>query len=151
MSKVKELQKETKEATKKKLFLTDGWQVPCTGICIYMFRYLLYFFILINVVKTTFYFLYLFLRINLSKQLPEEGFQKDLYTGIIDTMKIGIVPSIQRVVENVFMEALAHSIGEGEDDCPMIKTLLLPGLRSFCSALKGNDFFFLFRQLFKYI
>ncbi|XP_047354238.1 dynein axonemal heavy chain 5 isoform X2 [Vespa velutina] len=112
MSKVKELQKETKEATKKKLFLTDGWQVPCTGICIYMFR------------------------INLSKQLPEEGFQKDLYTGIIDTMKIGIVPSIQRIVENVFMEALAHSVGEGEDDCPMIKTLLLPGLRSFSSALK---------------
>lgn len=38
--KVKE-QKETKEPGKKKLFLTDGWQVPCTGICIYMFRYFL--------------------------------------------------------------------------------------------------------------
>ena len=36
--KVKE-QKEVKEPGKKKLFLTDGWQVPCTGICIYMFRY----------------------------------------------------------------------------------------------------------------
>lgn len=37
--KVKE-QKEVKEPGKKKLFLTDGWQVPCTGICIYMFRYI---------------------------------------------------------------------------------------------------------------
>lgn len=35
--KIKE-QKETKELMKKKLFLTDGWQTPCTGICIYMFR-----------------------------------------------------------------------------------------------------------------
>jgi len=34
---------------KKKLFLTDGWQVPLTGICIYMFR------------------------LNTGKQLPEEG------------------------------------------------------------------------------
>lgn len=77
------------------------------------------------------------LRINVSKQLPEEGFQKDLYTGIIDTMKGGVIPSIQRVVEQVFMDALAHPGADGEDDCPMIKTLLLPGLRSFCSALKG--------------
>ena len=38
VTKVKE-QKEVKEPGKKKLFLTDGWQVPCTGICIYMFRY----------------------------------------------------------------------------------------------------------------
>lgn len=30
--------KESKDPPKKKLFLTDGWQVPCTGICIYMFR-----------------------------------------------------------------------------------------------------------------
>jgi dynein heavy chain len=37
---------------KKKLFLTDGWSVPLTGICIYMFR------------------------LNISKQLPEEGFHK---------------------------------------------------------------------------
>lgn len=36
-SKMKE-QKESKEPPKKKLFLTDGWQVPCTGICIFMFR-----------------------------------------------------------------------------------------------------------------
>lgn len=39
---------------KKKLFLSDGWDVRFTGICIYMFR------------------------INVSKQLPEEGFHKDL-------------------------------------------------------------------------
>lgn len=37
---------------KKKLFLTDGWEYPLTGICIYIFR------------------------INTTKQLPEEGFQK---------------------------------------------------------------------------
>lgn len=37
---------------KKKLFLTDGWDVPLTGICMYIFR-----------TSTT-------------KQLPEEGFQK---------------------------------------------------------------------------
>lgn len=75
-------------------------------------------------------------RINVSKPLPEEGFQKDLYTGVIDTMKVGVITSIQRVVEQVFMDALAHPDTEGED-CSMIKSLLLPGLRSFCSALKG--------------
>lgn len=37
---------------KKKLFLTDGWDVPLTGICIYIFR------------------------TSTAKQLPEEGFQK---------------------------------------------------------------------------
>ena len=36
-AKTKEV-KEPKEPPKKKLFLTDGWQVPCTGICVYMFR-----------------------------------------------------------------------------------------------------------------
>lgn len=77
-------------------------------------------------------------RISVSKQLPEEGFQKDLYTGVIDTMKVSIITSIQRVVEQVFMDALAHPGAEGEDDCSMIKSLLLPGLRSFCSALKGK-------------
>lgn len=39
---------------KHKLFLTDGWTCAFTGVCIYMFR------------------------INNTKQLPEEGFQKDL-------------------------------------------------------------------------
>ena len=37
---------------RKKLILTDGWQVPLTGICIYIFR------------------------LNTGKQLPEEGFHK---------------------------------------------------------------------------
>jgi len=81
------------------------------------------------------YYLY---RISVSKPLPEEGFQKDLYTGVIDTMKIGVITSIQRIVEQVFMDALAHPGMEGEDNCSMIKSLLLPGLRSFCSALKGK-------------
>lgn len=40
--------------SKKTLFLTDGWSCAFTGVCIYMFR------------------------INISKQLPEEGFHKDL-------------------------------------------------------------------------
>lgn len=39
---------------KHKLFLTDGWTCAFTGVCIYIFR------------------------INTTKQLPEEGFQKDL-------------------------------------------------------------------------
>lgn len=39
---------------KHKLFLTDGWSCPFTGICIYIFR------------------------LNTAKPLPEEGFQKDL-------------------------------------------------------------------------
>lgn len=38
-----------------KLFITDGWSCAFTGICIYMFR------------------------INIQKQLPEEGFHKDLW------------------------------------------------------------------------
>lgn len=40
---------------KHKLFLTDGWSCAFTGVCIYIFR------------------------INTTKQLPEEGFQKDLW------------------------------------------------------------------------
>lgn len=75
--------------------------------------------------------------INIAKQLPEEGFQKDLFTGVIDAVNVGIIPYIQRVIERVFMDALAHPGVEDEDDCPMIKSILLPGLRSFCSALKG--------------
>ena len=42
----------TQPVMKKKLFLTDGWDVPLTGLCIYIFR------------------------TNTVKQLPEEGFQK---------------------------------------------------------------------------
>ncbi|RZF32385.1 hypothetical protein LSTR_LSTR001849, partial [Laodelphax striatellus] len=100
---------------KKKLFLTDGWQVPLTGICIYMFR------------------------LNTGKQLPEEGFHKDLFSGIIDATKIGLVTSVQRVMEHVFMEALAHPSPESEEEegnCFMVKNQLLPAPRSFCSALK---------------
>ncbi|XP_066156829.1 dynein axonemal heavy chain 5 [Euwallacea fornicatus] len=100
---------------KKKLFLTEGWDVPLTGICIYIFR------------------------TSSSKQLPEEGFQKDLYCGIVDALRVGMVPTIERVIEHVFMEALAHPSLDCEDDaanCPMVKNLLLPSLRSFCSVLR---------------
>ncbi|XP_045464260.1 dynein axonemal heavy chain 5 [Harmonia axyridis] len=100
---------------KKKLFLTNGWETPLTGICVYIFR------------------------TNTSKQLPEEGFQKDLYCGIIDSQQIGLVTTIERIIENIFMEVLAHPPLDCEDDaasCPMVKNQLLPALRSFCSALK---------------
>ncbi|KAB0801458.1 hypothetical protein PPYR_05812 [Photinus pyralis] len=101
--------------TKKKLFLTDGWEYPLTGICIYIFR------------------------INTTKQLPEEGFHKDLYCGVIDAERIGLVTAVERIIRHVFMEALAFPSNDCEDDasnCPMVKNQLLPGLRSFCSALK---------------
>lgn len=41
------------------------------------------------------------------------------------------------------MEALAHPSTEDDEDgkCPMVKNQLLPGLRSFCSALKGLTLF----------
>ncbi|KAF5305838.1 hypothetical protein FQR65_LT07577 [Abscondita terminalis] len=100
---------------KKKLFLTDGWEYPLTGICIYIFR------------------------LNTSKQLPEEGFHKDLYCGVIDAEKIGLVTAVERIIRHVYMEALAFPSADCEDDaanCPMVKNQLLPGLRSFCSALK---------------
>lgn len=54
---------------------------------------------------------------------------------------MGLVTSIQRVIEYVFMEVLAHPSLDCEDDaasCPMVKNNLLPNLRSFCSVLKGN-------------
>lgn len=37
------------------------------------------------------------------------------------------------------MEALAHPAFDEDEEssCPMLKNQLLPGLRSFCSALKG--------------
>lgn len=47
--------------------------------------------------------------------------------------------SIERIVEFVFMQALAYPNAEVEDDdmgCSLIKSQLLPGLRSFCSALR---------------
>ncbi|KAJ9592734.1 hypothetical protein L9F63_015614, partial [Diploptera punctata] len=100
---------------KKKLFLTDGWQVPLTGTCIFMFR------------------------LNTGKQLPEEGFHKDLFCGVVDGLHIGLVASVERTVEYVFMEALAFPSPDAEEDegnCPTVKNQLLPGLRSFCSALR---------------
>ncbi|XP_055377517.1 dynein axonemal heavy chain 5 [Condylostylus longicornis] len=100
---------------KKKLFLTDGWSCPLSGVCIYM------------------------LRLNTYKQLPEEGFQKDLYCGIINAKGIGLITSIERIVEHVFMQALAFPSNESEEEdvsCSLIKSQLLPGLRSFCSALR---------------
>ncbi|CAH1389655.1 unnamed protein product [Nezara viridula] len=100
---------------KKKLFLTDGWSCPLTGICIYMFR------------------------LNTVKQLPEEGFQKDLFCGVINARKVGLVTTVQRVMEHVFMEVLAQPSIDAEDDevaGSIVRDQLLPGLRSFCSALK---------------
>ncbi|XP_050560564.1 dynein axonemal heavy chain 5-like [Spodoptera frugiperda] len=100
---------------KKKLFLSDGWDVRFTGVCIYMFR------------------------INVSKQLPEEGFHKDLFCGILNAQRVGLVTAIERVMEHVYMNALAHPSSDGEEDetrFPIVKNQLLPGLRSFCSALK---------------
>ncbi|BES98150.1 dynein heavy chain [Nesidiocoris tenuis] len=100
---------------KKKLFLTDGWETPLTGICIYMFR------------------------LSTTKQLPEEGFQKDLFCGVINAVHVGLVTTVQRVMEFVFMEALAQPSTESEEEevgGAIVRDQLLPGLRSFCSALK---------------
>ncbi|KAI8431136.1 hypothetical protein MSG28_001183, partial [Choristoneura fumiferana] len=92
---------------KRKLFLSDGWDVKFTGVCIYMFR------------------------INVSKQLPEEGF-----CGILNAEKVGLVTAIERVMEHVYMSALAHPSADGDEDetrFPIVKNQLLPGLRSFCN------------------
>lgn len=65
---------------------------------------------------------------------------QDLYCGVIDAANIGMVATIERVIEHVFMEALAHPSLDCEDEaasCPMVKNQLLPSLRSFCSVLKG--------------
>lgn len=61
------------------------------------------------------------------------------YCGVIDAKGVGLVSSIERIVEFVFMQALAYPNAELEDDdmgCSLIKSQLLPGLRSFCSALR---------------
>lgn len=104
---------------KKKLFLTDGWEVGLTGICIYI------------------------IRLNTAKQLPEEGFHKDLICGTLDAEKKGLVKSIARIIEYVFIPALAipqtgDEPSDEQPDCPLIKSQLLPELRSFCSCLKGT-------------
>jgi len=103
---------------KKKLFLTDGWEVGLTGICIYI------------------------IRLNTAKQLPEEGFHKDLICGTLDAEKKGLVKSIAKIIEYVFIPALAipqtgDEPSDDQPDCPLIKSQLLPELRSFCSCLKG--------------
>uniref|UniRef100_A0A1B0GQ26 Dynein, axonemal, heavy chain 5 n=1 Tax=Phlebotomus papatasi TaxID=29031 RepID=A0A1B0GQ26_PHLPP len=96
-----------------KLFLTDGWNCGFTGVCIYMFR------------------------INNTKQLPEEGFHKDLYCGVIDSRRVGLVASVERIVEYIFMQALGFPTEDDEEiNQLLIKGQLLPGLRSFCSALR---------------
>lgn len=61
------------------------------------------------------------------------------FCGIIDGRRIGLVASIERIVEFVVMQALAFPIPDSDDDdlgCSLIKSQLLPGLRSFCSALR---------------
>ncbi|XP_052132221.1 dynein axonemal heavy chain 5, partial [Frankliniella occidentalis] len=66
-------------------------------------------------------------------------FFTDLYCGVLDAERVGLVTSVERIMEHVFMEALAHPAADIEEDdsnCPMVKNLLLPGLRSFCSALR---------------
>lgn len=53
--------------------------------------------------------------------------------------RIGLVTSVERIVEFIFMQALAYPNSETDEDdvgCSLIKTQLLPGLRSFCSALR---------------
>jgi dynein heavy chain len=53
---------------------------------------------------------------------------------------VGLVTTLERTMEFVFMEALAYPAPNAEDDdgnCPIVKNQLLPGLRSFCSALRG--------------
>lgn len=61
------------------------------------------------------------------------------FCGVIDSRRIGLVTAIERIVEYVFMQALAYPNPDNEDDdvgCSLIKGQLLPGLRSFCSALR---------------
>lgn len=63
-----------------------------------------------------------------------------------------MVTGIERIMECVYMEALAHPSVEGDDEegkCPMVKNQLLPGLRSFCSALKGILQLFALKQLLR--
>lgn len=62
------------------------------------------------------------------------------FCGILNAEKVGLVTAIERVMEHVYMSALAHPSSDGDEDetrFPIVKNQLLPGLRSFCSALKG--------------
>lgn len=63
------------------------------------------------------------------------------FCGILNADKVGLVTAIERVMEYVYMNALAHPNSDGDEDetrFPIVKNQLLPGLRSFCSALKGE-------------
>lgn len=54
---------------------------------------------------------------------------------------MGLVTAVERVMEHVYMGALAHPGGDADEDearFPIVKNQLLPALRSFCSALKGE-------------
>lgn len=74
------------------------------------------------------------------------------YCGVIDAQKVGLIISIERIVEHVFMEALAYPNPEAADDdevsCTLIKAQLLPGLRSFCSALRVCEQVYTFVNVF---
>lgn len=62
------------------------------------------------------------------------------FCGILNAQRVGLVTAIERVMEHVYMGALAHPNADGDEDetrFPIVKNQLLPGLRSFCSALKG--------------
>lgn len=68
----------------------------------------------------------------------KEQYTSISFCGIIDS-RVGLVASIERIVEFVYMQALAFPNPDNEDDemgCSLIKSQLLPGLRSFCSALR---------------
>lgn len=61
------------------------------------------------------------------------------YCGVLDASRVGLVTSVLRIVESVFMQALAFPNVENEEEelCHnVVKGQLLPGLRSFCSALR---------------
>ncbi|CAB0008024.1 unnamed protein product, partial [Nesidiocoris tenuis] len=63
----------------------------------------------------------------------------DLFCGVINAVHVGLVTTVQRVMEFVFMEALAQPSTESEEEevgGAIVRDQLLPGLRSFCSALK---------------
>lgn len=63
------------------------------------------------------------------------------FCGVLNAEKVGLVTAIERVMEHVYMSALAHPSSDGDEDetrFPIVKNQLLPGLRSFCSALKGE-------------
>ena len=67
---------------------------------------------------------------------------QDVFCGVLNAVDIGLVTCIQRILEHVFMPAISYTsveVGEEEEaTIPVARNQLLPSLRSFCSALKGN-------------